>query len=41
MDLGDCTVTVRWKRASDTTALQALRKAAKFIQAREAPEQAA
>jgi ParB family chromosome partitioning protein len=41
IDLGDCSVTVRWKKASDTTALQALRKAAKLVQARESPEQAA
>jgi ParB family chromosome partitioning protein len=41
IDLGDCSVTVRWKKASDTTALQALRKATRLIQARESPEQAA
>jgi ParB family chromosome partitioning protein len=41
VDLGDCTVTVRWKKASETTALQALRKAAKQIQGLERPEQAA
>jgi ParB family chromosome partitioning protein len=41
IDIGDCTVVVRWKKASDTTALQALRKAAKVAQARESPEQAA
>lgn len=41
IDLGDCCVTVRWKKPSDTTALQALRKAAKQIQGRESPEQAA
>ena len=32
IDLGDCSVTVRWKKASETTALQALRKAARQIQ---------
>jgi ParB family chromosome partitioning protein len=41
IDLGDCSVTVRWKKASETTALQALRKAAKQIQGLERPEQAA
>src|SRR4051812_13935212 len=41
VDLGDCTVTVRWKKPSETTALQALRKAAKQIQERERPDQAA
>jgi ParB family transcriptional regulator, chromosome partitioning protein len=41
VDLGDCTVTVRWKRSSETTILQALRKAAKQIQGRERPDQAA
>ncbi len=41
IDLGDCSVTVRWKKASETTALQALRKAARQLQGREAPEQAA
>jgi hypothetical protein len=41
VDLGDCTITVRWKKASETTALQALRKAAKQIQERERPDQAA
>ena len=41
IDLGDCSVTVRWKKASETTALQALRKAAKQLQGRERPEQAA
>ena len=35
VDLGDCTVTVRWKKPSEITALQALRKAAKQIQERE------
>ena len=41
IDLGDCSVTVRWKKASETTALQALRKAAKHLQGHERPEQAA
>jgi ParB family chromosome partitioning protein len=41
IDLGDCSVTVRWKKASETTALQALRKAAKQLQGQERPEQAA
>jgi ParB family chromosome partitioning protein len=41
IDLGDCTVTVRWKKPSETTALQALRKAAKQVQERERPDQAA
>ena len=41
VDLGDCVVTVRWKKMSETTALQALRKAAKQIQERERPDQAA
>jgi acyl carrier protein phosphodiesterase len=41
IDLGDCTVTVRWKKASPTTTLQALRKAAKRVQEEEKPEQAA
>ena len=41
IDLGDCSVTIRWRKASDTTTLQALRRAAKMIQARESPEQAA
>jgi hypothetical protein len=41
IDLGDCTVTVRWKKASDVTTLQALRKAVKLAQARESPEAAA
>jgi ParB family chromosome partitioning protein len=41
VDLGDCSVTVRWKNASATTALQALRKAAKRIQERDRPDQAA
>lgn len=41
VDLGDCTVTIRWKKASEITALQALRKAAKQIQERERPDQAA
>jgi hypothetical protein len=41
IDLGECTVTVRWKRVSDTTVIQALRKAARLAQAREGPEQAA
>ena len=41
IDLGDCSVTVRWKKPSETTALQALRKAARQIQGRESPEQAA
>jgi hypothetical protein len=41
IDLGDCSVTVRWKKPSETTALQALRKAARQLQAREGPEQAA
>jgi ParB family transcriptional regulator, chromosome partitioning protein len=41
IDLGDCSVTVRWKKATDTTALQALRKAAKQLQGQERPEQAA
>ena len=37
VDLGDCSVTVRWKKASETTVLQALRKAAKQVQDRETP----
>lgn len=41
VDLGDCIVTVRWKKASETTVLQALRKAARQIQERERPDQAA
>jgi predicted DNA-binding transcriptional regulator YafY len=41
IDLGDCAVTVRWKRASDTTALQALRKAVKVEQARESADERA
>ena len=41
VDLGDCTVTVRWKKPSATTALQALRKAAKQVQEQERPDQAA
>ena len=41
VDLGDCTIMVRWKKASETTALQALRKAAKQIQGRERPDQTA
>jgi ParB family chromosome partitioning protein len=41
VDLGDCTVTVRWKKSSETTTLQALRKAAKQVQERERPDQAA
>jgi ParB family chromosome partitioning protein len=41
IDLGDCTVTVRWKKPSGTTVLQALRKAAKQAQERERPDQAA
>jgi ParB family chromosome partitioning protein len=41
IDLGDCTVTVRWKKASGTSVLQALRKAVKRVQEREQPEQAA
>jgi ParB family transcriptional regulator, chromosome partitioning protein len=37
IDLGDgCTVTVRWKKAGELTALQALRKAAKALQEQEA-----
>jgi ParB family chromosome partitioning protein len=40
-DLGDCTVTVRWKKTSPTTAPQALRKALKLAQDRERPDQAA
>lgn len=40
-DLGDCTVTVRWKKASPTTAPQALRKALKLAQDRERPDQVA
>jgi ParB family chromosome partitioning protein len=41
IDLGDCTVTIRWKKPSETTALQALRKAAKQIQEQNRPDQAA
>ena len=43
LDLGDCTVTVRWKKPSAVSALQALRKALKYLQDqdREKPEQAA
>jgi ParB family chromosome partitioning protein len=40
-DLGDCTVTVRWKKASPTTAPQALKKALKMAQHLERPDQAA
>jgi ParB family chromosome partitioning protein len=41
-DLGDgTTVTIRWKKANRTGALQALRKAMKLAQDREKPEQAA
>jgi ParB family transcriptional regulator, chromosome partitioning protein len=37
IDLGDgCTVTVRWKKAGELTALQALRKATKALQEQEA-----
>jgi ParB family transcriptional regulator, chromosome partitioning protein len=37
IDLGDgCTVTVRWKKAGDLTATQALRKALKAVQEQEA-----
>jgi ParB family chromosome partitioning protein len=41
VDLGDCSVTVRWKKASETTVMQALRKATKHLQEHERPEQAA
>ena len=41
VDLGDCSITIRWKKATETTALQALRKAAKQIQGRERPDRAA
>jgi ParB family chromosome partitioning protein len=41
IDLGDCCVTIRWRKPSETTALQALRKAARQLQGRESPEQAA
>jgi ParB family chromosome partitioning protein len=41
LDLGDCTVTVRWKKPSGTTVLQALRKAVKQVQERDRPDQAA
>jgi ParB family chromosome partitioning protein len=41
VDLGDCSVTVRWKKPSDITVLQVLRKAIKQIQDRERPDQAA
>jgi ParB family chromosome partitioning protein len=40
-DLGDCTVTVRWKKASPITAPQALKKALKMAQNLERPDQAA
>jgi ParB family chromosome partitioning protein len=40
-DLGDCKVTIRWTKASGTTALQALRKATRMAQQPESPEQAA
>jgi hypothetical protein len=41
IDLGDCSVTIRWKKASETTALQAVRKAVRQLQGQERPEQAA
>jgi ParB family chromosome partitioning protein len=41
IEAGDCTVTVRWKKPSGTTVLQALRKAVKQVQEQERPEQAA
>lgn len=41
VNLGDCSVTIRWKKASETTALQALRKATKQLHGLERPEQAA
>jgi ParB family chromosome partitioning protein len=41
IDLGDCAVTVRWKKPSTMTAAQALRKALKHISDRERPDQAA
>jgi ParB family chromosome partitioning protein len=41
IDLGDYSVTIRWRKPSDTTVLQVLRKAAKVAQQRESPEQAA
>jgi ParB family transcriptional regulator, chromosome partitioning protein len=41
LDLGDCQVVVRWKKISDTTAVQALRKALRMAQAQGSPEQAA
>jgi ParB family transcriptional regulator, chromosome partitioning protein len=41
LDLGDCQVVVRWKKASDVTAIQALRKALRMAQAQGSPEQAA
>jgi ParB family chromosome partitioning protein len=41
VDLGDCTVTVRWKKPSEITVLQALRKATKQVQERDRSDQAA
>ncbi len=41
IDLGPCTVQVRWKRADPITALQALRRALKVIQDRERSEEQA
>ena len=35
VDLGACTVQVKWKRADPITAQQALRKALKMLQERE------
>jgi ParB family chromosome partitioning protein len=41
VDLGDVTVTIRWKKASGTTAVQALRKAVKELQSQEQRDEAA
>jgi ParB family chromosome partitioning protein len=41
VDVGDCIVTVRWKKASETSTLQALRKAVRQVQEKVQPEQAA
>jgi ParB family chromosome partitioning protein len=41
VDLGECSVTVRWKKQSAMTAVQALRKALKQVLDRERPDQAA
>ena len=41
VDVGDCIVTVRWKKASDVSTVQALRKAVRQAQEKVQPEQAA